>query len=198
MDVERWIVVDGETERQALVTALAGVARGDQAALRRVYDQTSGKLFGICLRILKDRADAEDVLQDVYVTVWRRAGSFDSSRGVSPITWLATLARNRAIDRLRASKAHLARPLDLVAETPDVAPLADAGLEQDQTQSRLSHCLDQLEPDHADYIRSAFFGGHTYQTLAEAAAVPLGTMKSWIRRSLLRLRSCLDEGGAAR
>jgi RNA polymerase sigma-70 factor (ECF subfamily) len=70
--VERWIFVDGETERQALVTALAGVARGDQAALRRVYDQTSAKLFGVCLRILKDRTEAEDVLQDVYVTVWRR------------------------------------------------------------------------------------------------------------------------------
>jgi RNA polymerase sigma-70 factor (ECF subfamily) len=195
--VERWTFVDGETERQARVTALAAVARGDQAALRRVYDQTSAKLFGVCLRILKDRAEAEDVLQDVYVTVWRRAGSFDSSRGVSPITWLATLARNRAIDRLRASKAHLSRPIDLVAETADIAPLADATLEQDQTQSRLAHCLEQLEPDHAGYVRSAFFGGYTYQTLAEAAAVPLGTMKSWIRRSLLRLRSCLDEGGAA-
>jgi RNA polymerase sigma-70 factor (ECF subfamily) len=147
---------------------------------------------------LKDRTEAEDVLQDVYVTVWRRAGSFDPSRGVSPITWLATLARNRAIDRLRASKAHLSRPLEAAAEAPDQAPLADATLEKDQTQSRLSHCLDQLEPDHAGYVRSAFFGGHTYQTLAEAAAVPLGTMKSWIRRSLLRLRGCLDEGGAAR
>jgi RNA polymerase sigma-70 factor (ECF subfamily) len=196
--VERWIFVDGETERQALVTALAGVARGDQAALRRVYDQTSAKLFGVCLRILKDRTEAEDVLQDVYVTVWRRAGSFDSSRGVSPITWLATLARNRAIDRLRASKAHLSRPLDLVAEAPDLAPLADAAVEQDQAQARLTDCLEQLEPDHAGYVRSAFFGGHTYQTLAEAAAVPLGTMKSWIRRSLLRLRSCLDDGGAVR
>ncbi len=195
--MERWIFVDGDTERQALVTALANVARGDQAALRRVYDQTSAKLFGVCLRILKDRTEAEDVLQDVYVTVWRRAGSFDSSRGVSPITWLATLARNRAIDRLRASKAHLSRPLDVVAETPDLAPLADAALEQEQAQTRLTHCLDRLEPDHALYVRSAFFGGHTYQTLAEAAAVPLGTMKSWIRRSLLRLRSCLDDEGAA-
>jgi RNA polymerase sigma-70 factor (ECF subfamily) len=116
---------------------------------------------------------------------------------VSPITWLATLARNRAIDRLRASKAHLSRPLDVAAEMPDHAPLADATLEQDQAQTRLTHCLDQLEPDHARYVRSAFFSGHTYQTLADAAAVPLGTMKSWIRRSLLRLRGCLDEAGAA-
>ena len=189
--------MDGETERQALVTALAGVARGDQAALRRVYDQTSSKLFGVCLRILKDRTEAEDVLQDVYITVWRRAGSFDSTRGVSPITWLATLARNRAIDRLRASKAHLSRPIDLVAETADLSPLADAAVEQEQAQTRLTYCLDQLEPDHAGYVRSAFFGGHTYQSLSEAAAVPLGTMKSWIRRALLRLRACLDEGGAA-
>jgi len=185
--------VDGDFDRQALVSALARVAEGDRAALRRVYDQTSAKLLGVCLRILKDRNEAEDVLQEVYVTVWRRAGTFDPARGVSPITWLVALARNRAIDRIRASKAHLSRPLELAAETADTSEGAEAGLERDEIQRRLAHCLNQLEPDHAAYVRSAFFGGHTYQTLAEAAAVPLGTMKSWIRRSLLRLRTCLDQ-----
>ncbi len=185
--------MDGDFDRQALVSALARVADGDRAALRRVYDQTSAKLLGVCLRILKDRNEAEDVLQEVYVTVWRRAGTFDPSRGVSPITWLVALARNRAIDRIRASKAHLSRPLELAAETADPSEGAEAGLERDEIQRRLAHCLNQLEPDHAAYVRSAFFGGHTYQTLAEAAAVPLGTMKSWIRRSLLRLRTCLDQ-----
>ncbi|WP_158915527.1 sigma-70 family RNA polymerase sigma factor [Caulobacter sp. S45] len=185
--------MDGETDRQRLSLALVQVGGGDKAALRRVYDQTSAKLFGVCLRILRDRNEAEDVLQEVYVTVWRRAGSFDPERGVSPITWLATLARNRAIDRLRASKAHLSRPLELAAEAPDPAPLASASLERDEAHRRLAVCLGELEPEHAAYIRGAFFDGHTYASLADAAGAPLGTMKSWIRRALLRLRTCLDQ-----
>jgi RNA polymerase sigma factor (sigma-70 family) len=90
--------------RSQLAAALARVAAGDRAALRIVYQDTSAKLFGVCLRILNDRGEAEDVLQDVYVTVWRKAGSFDPARA-SPITWLVAIARNRAIDRLRSSAA---------------------------------------------------------------------------------------------
>jgi RNA polymerase sigma-70 factor (ECF subfamily) len=131
-------------------------------------------------------------LQDIYVTVWRRAGSFDPDRGVSPITWLATLARNRAIDRLRSSKAHLNRPIDAAAETPDTAPLADTALEGAETYRRMMGCMDELEPDTAAYVRAAFFDGHTHASLAEAAGAPLGTMKSWIRRALMRLKACLD------
>lgn len=181
-----------ETDRQRLRTALLQVAAGDRLALRQVYDQTSGKLFGVCLRILQDRSEAEDVLQDVYVTVWRRAGAFDPERGVSPVTWLVTLARNRAIDRLRASKAHLTRPIETAADLRDPAPNASDMLEENEAVRRLAMCLSELEPAHEAYIRSAFFGGHTYQSLAQGAAVPLGTMKSWIRRALMRLRACLD------
>ncbi len=184
--------MDGTADRQRLTEALQQVAAGDKAALRRVYDQTSAKLFGICLRILADRSEAEDVLQDVYVTIWRRAGSFDPGRGVSPITWLAALTRNRAIDRLRYSKGHLHRPLDLAAEAADPSPLASEALEHDQAHHQLSACLGELEPEHAGYIRAAFFDGHTYASLAEAAGAPLGTMKSWVRRALLRLRTCLE------
>ena len=184
--------MDELTDRQRLSLALQQVGAGDRAALRRVYDQTSAKLFGVCLRILQDRTDAEDVLQDVYVTVWRKAGSFDPTRGISPITWLAALARNRAIDRLRASKSALSRPIEAAAELHDPAPLASATVEVDEEHRRLTLCLGELEPDHAAYIRGAFFDGHTYQTLADAAGAPLGTMKSWIRRALLRLRGCLD------
>ena len=191
MHAERGFV-DGTADRQRLSSALQQVAAGDKAALQRVYDQTAAKLFGICVRILKDRTEAEDVLQDVYLTIWRRAGSFDADRGISPITWLAALARNRSIDRLRASKAHLSRPLELVAEAQDPAPLASDAIERDQTHERLSGCLGELEPDHAGYIRAAFFDGHTYASLADAAGAPLGTMKSWVRRALLRLRTCLE------
>ncbi len=184
--------MDGTANRQRLSSALQQVAAGDKAALQRVYDQTSAKLFGICLRILGDRSEAEDVLQDVYVTIWRRAGSFDPERGVSPITWLSALTRNRAIDQLRAGKGHLNRPLDVIAEAPDSSPLASEALERDQAHRQLSACLGELEPEHAGYIRAAFFDGHTYASLAEAAGAPLGTMKSWVRRALLRLRTCLE------
>lgn len=168
------------------------MAEGDRAALALVYRQTSAKLYGVCLRILHDQSEAEDVLQEVYLTVWRRAGAFDPAHGVSPITWLAVMARNKAIDRLRVSKAHLSRPLELAAEAPDPAPLAPEALVQAEAGRRLHDCLGQLEPRHADYIRAAYFSGTTYATLAESAGAPLGTMKSWIRRALLRLRTCLD------
>jgi RNA polymerase sigma-70 factor (ECF subfamily) len=184
--------VDWAADRHRLSVALQQVAAGDKAALGDVYRQTSSKLFGICLRILQDRNEAEDVLQDVYVTVWRRAGSFDPERGVSPVTWLATLARNRAIDRLRADKSRLNRPLDLAAEAKDSAPLASESLEQEETHRRLSSCLGELEPEHAAYIRAAFFDGHTYASLAETVGAPLGTMKSWIRRALVRLKACIE------
>src|ERR1700740_240397 len=94
--------MDAGESRSQLSAALARVASGDRAALRLVYQDTSAKLFGVCLRILNDRSEAEDVLQDVYLTVWRKAGSFDPSRA-SPITWLVAIARNRAIDRLGAT-----------------------------------------------------------------------------------------------
>ena len=108
-------------ERQALLAALDRVAGGSEAALAEVYDRTSAKLFGICLRILGDRGEAEDALQEVYVSVWRRAGSFDASRA-SPITWLATLARNRAIDRLRVGRPTARRTRR--SRRPSTCPIA--------------------------------------------------------------------------
>ena len=163
--------------------------------MERVYAATSAKLFGLCLRILRDQGEAEDVLQEVYTQVWRRAGAFDAARGVSPITWLLALTRNRAIDRLRASKAHLAHPAAWLDTKADEAPLASTLLEQQDEARRLTRCLDDLQPQHAAAVRSAFFDGASYSQLADAAAVPLGTMKSWIRRSLQQLRACLEADG---
>jgi RNA polymerase sigma-70 factor (ECF subfamily) len=184
--------MEPDAARGQLAAALARVASGDRQALQLVYRDTSAKLFGICLRILRDKADAEDVLQDVYMTVWRRAETFDPDRA-SPITWLVAIARNRSIDRLRSTaNARRTQPLDDALKVKDSAPSALAEVESGQEHKRLMDCLGELEPRHAGAIRSAFLDGATYDELAQRMDVPLGTMKSWIRRSLQRLKSCLE------
>ncbi|RJF90901.1 sigma-70 family RNA polymerase sigma factor [Sphingomonas cavernae] len=185
---------DGADEARAQLTAaLARVAAEDRAALRDVYDRTSAKLFGICLRISQDRQGAEDILQEVYVSVWKRAGSFDPKRA-SPITWLATIARNRAIDWKRAQGRRQAEPVETALQLADDRPLAPELLIAEEERRRLADCLEMLETRHEQAIRRAFFDGLTYAELAERMDVPLGTMKSWIRRGLMRLKDCLDNG----
>jgi RNA polymerase sigma-70 factor (ECF subfamily) len=168
------------------------VAGGDRAALHIVYQQTSAKLLGICLRILNDRMEAEDALQEVYVSLWRSAGSYDPARS-SPITWLATFARNRAIDRLRSSaRSRDTQELDKAGGIADDRPGASEIMEGEQERQRLFHCMDQLDERQSGAIHSAFFDGLTYAQLAERAGTPLGTMKSWIRRGLAQLKGCLE------
>ena len=176
----------------ALAAALGAVANGDKSALRQVYERTSPKLMGICLRILNDRNEAEDVLQEVYVSVWTRAGSFDAGRA-SAIVWLATIARNRAIDRLRAQRARPgASPVEEAAELADERPDGFAAAVEREEGERIHHCLSTLEIRVQEVIRTAFFDGLSYSELATRAGVPLGTMKSWIRRGLQRLKICLE------
>ncbi len=182
---------DAGAARAALVACLFRIVAGDRAALAYLYQNTSAKLFGVCLRILSDRAEAEDVLQEVYLTVWNKAVQFDATRGVSPITWLATIARNRALDRLRSRKRNFGS-LDEAAEVADAAPLAEATLLAGEQGQRLAECLKTLEARAAAAITAAFFGGQTYDRLARQAGLPLGSMKSLIRRGLIRLKTCVD------
>jgi RNA polymerase sigma factor (sigma-70 family) len=185
--------MDAEVSRSQLTAALARVAAGDRAALRLVYQDTSAKLFGVCLRILNDRSEAEDVLQDVYLTVWRKAATFDPSRA-SPITWLVAITRNRALDRLRSSAAtRRTEPIEAADAVSDPAPAAVERVELAQQHQRLAHCLEELEGRQSAAIRAAFLDGATYEELAQRMSVPLGTMKSLIRRGLLKLRACLEE-----
>lgn len=170
-----------------IVELLARVGAGDRAALKLLYDATSAKLFGVILRILLERSEAEDVLQEVYITVWRKAAEFDATRA-SPITWLATIARNRAIDRLRARGSRPTSPLDLAAEVVEPSPAADAMIDSARDAARLAAALDRLDPRHAAIIRSAYYDGLTYEMLAERDGIPVGTLKSWVRRGLLRIR----------
>jgi RNA polymerase sigma-70 factor (ECF subfamily) len=153
---------EGETGAEispaALAAALTRVAGGDRSALETVYRATSAKLLGVCLRILKDRNESEDVLQDVYMTVWRRAGAYDPARG-GATAWLCAVARNRAIDRVRAR-----RPSDSAAQVEtldlaDGAPTALALLEADAEEKRLYGCLDGLEGPARTAIRTAFSRG---------------------------------------
>ena len=173
-----------------LSAALGGVARGDRRALERVYGSTSTKLFGICLRILGDRQHAEEALQETYVIVWRRADAFNPDRGTA-MTWLMTLARNAAIDRRRALARTADTPLPRAVDVPDPAddPL-EAALAADERQ-RLRDCLNDLEQIDRQFIAASFLEGSSYPELAGRAGMPLPTVKSRIRRALLKLRGCM-------
>jgi RNA polymerase sigma-70 factor (ECF subfamily) len=173
-----------------LARLLEAVARGDRAALSALYDRTSAKLYGICLRLLGSDAEAEDALQEAFVTVWRNAARFDPTKA-SAITWLAVVARNKAIDRLRR-KTLATDGIDAAADLADDSPSAFDLVQQQQDAARLAGCLDELEEKARAMIRAAFLDGASYPELAAREGVPLGTMKSWIRRGLLRLRGCLE------
>ncbi|WP_128891941.1 sigma-70 family RNA polymerase sigma factor [Erythrobacter sp. HKB08] len=185
---------EADTARAQLTDAMVRLGQGERSALEQIYRATNVKLFGICLRILGDRKEAEDALQDVYVNLWRRADRFDPTRA-SPISWLATFARNRAVDRLRVGKVRGgAVPVEAAAELPDAMPLAEDMLIDAERSARVRTCLGELDERTGEAIRAAFYGGHTYAELAEAKDVPLGTMKSWIRRGLAKLKACLEKG----
>ncbi len=173
-----------------LTALLVKAADGDQVSFRELYDRTSAKLFGIIARILVERGEAEDVLQEVYVTVWRKAAEFDPARA-SPITWLATIARNRAIDRFRARAVRPSSPLDEAAEVRDEAPSADVLIDAGRDAVRVQTALAELDPRHAAVIRSAYFDGLTYEALSMREGVPVGTLKSWVRRGLIRMKAGL-------
>jgi len=172
---------------EALILATAS---GDRGAFLSLYDATGAKLFGICLRVLNDRAEAEDVLQDVFLKVWRNAERYKVN-GFSPMTWLITVARNSAIDRLRARKAR-GESLDVVADLPDGGPSPEAAAIAGSERARLVGCLGELKPDRAGAVRGAYLDGQTYQDLAKRYDVPLNTMRTWLRRSLQTLKECLS------
>jgi RNA polymerase sigma-70 factor (ECF subfamily) len=185
--------MDLDRNRKLIAAALAAAGRGDRNALQTVYRLTAAKLFAVCMRILGERGEAEDVLQEVYLTVWRKAAAFDPALS-SPMTWLIAIARNRAINHLRTrgQNRHM-EPIEEAVELADDKPAADAALQDAQEQAQLQRCIDGLAKHERAALRGAFFDGNTYEELAERMKVPLGTMKSWIRRAMIKLKACLEQ-----
>jgi RNA polymerase sigma-70 factor (ECF subfamily) len=169
---------------------IARVALRDRAAFRDLYERTSAKLFGVCLRILRDRSEAEEALQEVYVKVWQRADRYVQS-GFSPISWLVAVARNHCLDLLRARKP-AGEDIDLALDIADAGPDPEQAALKGSERARIDACLGQLEDDKADAVRGAYLDGYSYEELAERHGVPLNTMRTWLRRSLLKLRECLS------
>jgi RNA polymerase sigma-70 factor, ECF subfamily len=168
---------------------IARTALRDRAAFRDLYSRTSAKLFGVTLRILKDRSEAEEALQEVYVKIWRRADRYVAG-GYSPISWLVAVARNHALDLLRARKP-ASDDIDVAFDIADAGPDPEQSAIAGSERARIDGCLGQLEGDKADAVRGAYLDGFSYDELAQRHGVPLNTMRTWLRRSLLRLRECL-------
>lgn len=175
---------------QDISKLIVRISMRDRGAFDRLYRLTSAKLFGVCLRVLRDRAEAEEALQEVYVKIWTKADRFAASE-LSPISWLVAVARNHAIDRLRARRIG-ATGLEEASELADPRPGPEALAVAGGERERVRACMDELDPDRASAVRGAYLEGRSYAELAERFAVPLNTMRTWLRRSLLKLRECLE------
>lgn len=165
-------------------------AMKDRAAFDLLYRHTSAKLFGVCLRVLDDRAEAEEALQEVFVKIWTKADRFAVS-DLSPISWLVAVARHHAIDRIRLRRLPRS-DLDDAAAVADPAPGPESLAVASSERVRIDRCLDELETERAWAVRGAYLDGASYAELAERHKVPLNTMRTWLRRSLAKLKECLE------
>jgi RNA polymerase sigma-70 factor (ECF subfamily) len=176
-------------ELESLIEASAA---GNRAAFSALYDAAAPQLFGLALRILKRRDWAEDVLQEALISAWRNAGEYRRELG-SGKAWLTVILRNRALDRLRReTTARLEPSGDDLPEVEDPSPSALDLTISGEAGRRLMTCLEQLEEVQKRAILMAYFDGLTHEELAARIASPLGTVKSWIRRGLQRLKGCLE------
>ncbi|WP_299613304.1 sigma-70 family RNA polymerase sigma factor [uncultured Tateyamaria sp.] len=170
---------------------IARVALSDRPAFDQLYTMTSSRLFAVAMRIMKNRAEAEDVLQDAYVRIWQRAGSYRPGEGRS-MSWLIAITRNLAIDRMRIRTAPVA-PIEMAQDVPDDGPTPETALVHRQNRAKIDACLEELEAQRAEAVRAAYLEGWSYQELADRFDTPLNTIRTWLRRSLMRLRDCLEQ-----
>jgi len=190
---------DRQVERNArLMELLARTALSDQKAFAELYRLTSSHLYAVALRILRESAAAEEVLQESFVNIWHHAGSYVAARS-QPLTWLTSIVRNRCLDQLRR------RQLDTVTmddedESVSVADQGPTPLEMLMTSANaraVGACVETLEPGQKQAIALAFYQGLSHSELSAHLGRPLGTVKSWVRRALERLKACLELAGVA-
>jgi RNA polymerase sigma factor (sigma-70 family) len=187
-------------ERNArLMELLARTALKDQQAFAELYRAASPHLYAVALRILREAAAAEEALQESFVNVWHHAGTYVAARS-QPLTWLTSIVRNRCLDQLRRREVETVTMDDeeesvtIAAEGPTAVEMLMAGADAQAVRS----CFEGLEPGQKQAIALAFFHGLSHSELARHLRQPLGTVKSWVRRGLERLRTCLDRAGVTR
>lgn len=170
---------------------LSRIALKDRAAFDRLYAIAAPKLFAVCLRIVSERSEAEDAVQEVFIKIWGRADRYAQSDATA-MGWLCAIARNHCIDRVRARRAP-ARPVDEAFDIADTAPSPEKNAINSGEARRIDKCMKELEADKAQAVRAAYVEGSSYEELAARYNVPLNTMRTWLRRSLLKLRECLEQ-----
>lgn len=179
-----------DSRNEALIEYLSGCARQDAKALDRLYRATSAHLYAQLLRILRHEASAQDCLQQVYIRVWAAAGQYDAGRA-RPMTWLGTMTRNIAIDWIRRQRPSEHDSDELIAAMPGRSDI-EADVDLAQHSGALHQCLAELNDDQRRALELAYFEGLTHQDLANQLDQPLGTVKSWVRRGLERLKTCMS------
>ncbi|MGA9852629.1 MAG: sigma-70 family RNA polymerase sigma factor [Gammaproteobacteria bacterium] len=185
-----------ENKNRLLVDLLHACAHGRQPAFQKLYQLTSAQLFAILVRILKRRDLAEEALQDAFISVWRNASSYTAQKG-TPMTWLVSICRYRALDMLRRERREV--HLDPTDETDDDAELSGFA-DEPQSNDLISHaearalkrCLDELNEGQRNSLKLAYFDGCSHEEIANSLHAPLGTVKSWVRRGLQGLKQCLE------
>lgn len=178
------------TDRTEIEILIGRIALRDRTALADLYDVTNRKLFSVCMRVLKSRSEAEDALQDVYLRIWARADRY-AVTGHSPMTWLITVARNLCIDRLRTLRSNHV-DIDSVGEIAEKRPGPEEASIAASELRRIDACFQELPADRASAVKAAYLDGASYQDLATKFNVPLNTMRTWLRRSLISLKECLS------
>jgi RNA polymerase sigma-70 factor (ECF subfamily) len=176
---------------EELETLLLRVGRGDRGAFAALYDRSAAKLFGLAVRILGQKERAEDVLQESFVAVWNRAADYAPERGAA-MTWLATIVRHRAIDNLRRRSRQPEQLAESEAALLNLAASPGDAADRGAGLVALQRCLEELGPEQRRAVLLGYAYGFTNEELAQRLAAPLGTVKSWLRRSLERLKECLD------
>lgn len=177
-------------DKEGLARLLTNAQRGDAQAFAQFYRRTSSLILGAILRIVNGRAEAEDILQDIYMALWQRSVIFDAQRG-DVLPWIFTIARHRAINHLRGQKPLVADDA-LMASLPSDTASPDEISQTRRASRQLSEALSTLSAQQRQAITVAYFGGFSYTELAQVLGVPEGTAKSWIRRGLASLRQMLD------